>query len=73
LACCFHFAASARIRLTIPQITNNLRHPTSFVREAAISYLSIASHRVLIELLPQLQKDPHPLIAAQVKELTKRI
>jgi HEAT repeat protein len=73
LACCFHFAASARIRLTIPQITNNLRHPTSFVREAAISYLSMASHRVLIELLPQLQNDSHPLIAAQVKELTKKL
>lgn len=72
LACCFHFAASARIRLTIPQILDNLRHPTSFVREAAISYLSIASHRILIELLPQLQKDKSPLIANQVKELIKR-
>lgn len=69
LACCFHFAQAARIGLTIPQIINNLRHPTSFVREAAISYLSIASSRVLVEVLPQLQKDPHPLISAQVKQL----
>jgi HEAT repeat protein len=68
LACCFHFAACARIRLTIPQIIENLRHPTSFVREAAISYLMVASPRILSELLPQLQKDPHPLIASLIKE-----
>jgi uncharacterized protein YciW len=64
LACCFHFAACARIRLTIQQILDNLRHPTSFVRESAISYLSIASPRILNELLPQLQKDSHPLIVS---------
>ncbi|MEA5570958.1 MFS transporter [Calothrix sp. UHCC 0171] len=72
LACCFHFAQAAKIRLTIPQITKHLRHPTSFVREAAIAYLSMASSRVLIELLPQLQKDSHPLITAQIKELINK-
>lgn len=72
LACCFHFAAAARIRLTTEQIVENLRHPTSFVREAAICYLNIASRRILIELLPQLQKDPAPIIAAQVKELIQK-
>jgi HEAT repeat protein len=72
LACCFHFASAARIRLTTEQIVKNLRHPTSFVREAAICYLNIASRRILVELLPQLQKDPHPLIAAQVKELIQK-
>jgi TLC ATP/ADP transporter len=72
LACCFHFASAARIRLTTEQIIENLRHPTSFVREAAICYLNVASRRILIELLPQLQKDPHPLIAAQVKELIQK-
>ncbi|MBF2064946.1 MAG: MFS transporter [Calothrix sp. C42_A2020_038] len=72
LACCLHFAQAARIRLTIDQIIKNLRHPASFVREAAISYLSMASRNTLIELLPQLQKDPHPLIAAQVKELSTK-
>ncbi len=72
LACCFHFASAAHIRLTTEQIIENLRHPTSFVREAAICYLNIASRRILIELLPQLQKDPHPLIYAQVKELIQK-
>ncbi|BAZ13103.1 hypothetical protein NIES4071_49420 [Calothrix sp. NIES-4071] len=72
LACCFHFASAARIRIATDQIIKNLRHPTSFVREAAIAYLNVASRRVLIELLPQLQKDPHPLIAAQIKELSQK-
>ncbi len=72
LACCFHFADNARIRLTTEQIIKHLRHPTSFVREAAICYLNMASRSTLIELLPQLQKDPHPLIAAQIKELSQK-
>jgi hypothetical protein len=69
LTCCFYFAQVARIRLTIPQILEALHHPTGLVREAAIAYLYVASHRVLLEVLPQLKDDPHPLIAAQVKEL----
>jgi len=68
LACCFHFAQVAHIRLNPAEIIVTLRHPTGFVREAAISYLSVVSQRVLWEILPDLQKDPHPLIAAQVKE-----
>lgn len=72
LACCLHFAQVSRIRLTIHEILLALRHPTGFVREAAIAYLSVASHRVLLELLPQLQQDSHPLIATQVKELIKK-
>jgi hypothetical protein len=70
LACCFHFAQAAKIRLNTPEILTSLRHPTVFVREAAICYLNTASPRILIELLPQLQDDPHPVIAAQVRELT---
>ncbi|BAY26205.1 hypothetical protein NIES2100_60190 [Calothrix sp. NIES-2100] len=69
LACCFHFAQVSQIRLTIPEIMIALRHPTGFVREAAIAYLSLVSNRVLLQLLPQLQKDKHPLVVAQVKNL----
>ncbi|OUL32506.1 MFS transporter [Nostoc sp. T09] len=69
LACCFHFAQVSHIRLTTPEIMISLRHPTGFVREAAIAYLSVVSRRVILELLPQLQKDKHPLVAAQVKKL----
>jgi hypothetical protein len=69
LACCFHFAQVACIRLTIPEIIATLRHPTGFVREAAIAYLSVVSPRVLLKLLPQLKNDPHPLVVAQVKKL----
>jgi hypothetical protein len=69
LACCFHLAQVSRIRLTSHEILLALRHPTGFVREAAIAYLSVVSHRVLLGLLPQLQQDSHPLVASQVKEL----
>jgi hypothetical protein len=69
LACCFHFAQVACIRLPIPEIIITLRHPTGFVREAAIAYLSVVSPRILVELLPQLKNDPHPLVVAQVKKL----
>jgi len=69
LACCFHFAQVACIRLPISEIIATLRHPTGFVREAAIAYLSVVSPRILIELLPQLKNDPHPLVVAQLKKL----
>ncbi len=69
LACCFHFAEVACIPLPIPEIMATLRHPTGFVREAAIAYLSVASPRILLELLPQLKNDPHPLVVAQLKKL----
>ncbi|MDP5338167.1 MAG: MFS transporter [Nodularia sp. (in: cyanobacteria)] len=72
LACCFHFAQVSRIRLNIQEIVVALRHPTGFVREAAIAYLSVASHRILLELLPKLQQDTHPLVVAQVKEFMKK-
>ena len=72
LACCFHFAQVSRIRLNTQEIIVALRHPTGFVREAAIAYLNVASHRVLLELLPKLQQDTHPLVVAQVKELMKK-
>ncbi|MDZ8185235.1 MAG: MFS transporter [Nostoc sp. ChiSLP02] len=72
LACCFHFAQIARIRLTSAEILASLRHPTGFVREAAIAYLNIVSQRVLFQILPQLQNDPHPLVATQVKELLEK-
>jgi hypothetical protein len=72
LACCFHYAQVTRIRLTSSEILMSLRHPTGFVREAAIAYLNMVSHRVLWQILPQLQKDSHPLVAAQVKELLEK-
>lgn len=72
LACCFHFAQTHRIRLTIHEILQALRHPTGFVREAAIAYLGVVSQRVLLELLPNLQQDTHPLVATQVQELIKK-
>ncbi len=69
IACCFHFAQVAHIRLFSKQILATLRHPTGFVREAAIAYLNTVSPSTLLELLPQLQNDPHPLVANLVKEL----
>jgi hypothetical protein len=73
LACCFHFAQAAHIRLNTAEILTSLRHPTGFVREAAICYLNIASPRILMQLLPQLEDDPHPVVATQVRELIKTL
>ncbi|MDJ0733723.1 MAG: Npt1/Npt2 family nucleotide transporter [Nostocaceae cyanobacterium] len=72
LACCFHFAKVARIRLTIEQVLDNLRHPTGFVREAAIAYLQVAALNTLLKIVPQMQNDPDPLVATQVKELMNK-
>lgn len=72
LACCFHFAQVGHIRLAIPEIMATLRHPTGFVREAAIAYLKVVSPSILLELLPQLKNDPHPLVIAQVKNLLEK-
>ncbi|MDM9382983.1 MFS transporter [Chlorogloeopsis sp. ULAP01] len=73
VACCFHFAQVANIRLTSEQVLRSLRHPTGFVREAAVAYLSTVSPRILLKILPQLQKDPHPLVVAQVQELMRNL
>ncbi|NJN85051.1 MAG: HEAT repeat domain-containing protein, partial [Leptolyngbyaceae cyanobacterium SL_7_1] len=69
LACCFHLARDYRWSLTPDQTLACLRHPVSFVREAAISYLQVASPLVLRAMLPLLQTDPDRLVAAQVKEI----
>jgi hypothetical protein len=69
LACCINVASVAYIRLSGEQIEHSLRHPTGFVREAAIAYLKVVSPRTLIRLLPQLEKDPDRLVASQVRQL----
>ncbi|AKG23765.1 hypothetical protein [Calothrix sp. 336/3] len=68
-ACCLHLAEVVPIRLDTEQVIDSLRHPTGFVREAAISYLKVASPRILWKILPQMQNDPHPLVANQVQQL----
>jgi len=67
-ACCIHFAQVARIKLKPAQIEGSLRHPCGFVREAAVAYLSVASPRLFIKVIPQLKKDSHPLVVAQVNQ-----
>jgi HEAT repeat protein len=69
LACCFHVARLARWSLGADQTLAGLRHPRGFVRESVLAYLQVASPRALIELLPKLQHDPDPLVAAQVQEM----
>ncbi len=71
-ACCIHFAQVARIKLKAVQIEGSLRHPCGFVREAAVAYLSIASPRLFIKVIPQLKKDSHPLVIAQVNEFIEK-
>ncbi|MEB3213504.1 MAG: HEAT repeat domain-containing protein [Leptolyngbyaceae bacterium] len=69
LACCFHFARRSHWSVTIDQILYGLRHEASFVREASLMYLQMASPRGLAEVLPTLANDPDPTIAAQVQQL----
>ncbi|NET27222.1 HEAT repeat domain-containing protein [Okeania sp. SIO1I7] len=69
LACCLQMARAARWSLTAEQTLVCLRHPTGFVREAALAYLRMASQRALVELLPNLRSDPDPLVAAQVEQM----
>jgi hypothetical protein len=71
-ACCIHFAKAARIKLKPIQIEGSLRHPCGFVREAAVAYLSVASPRLFIKVIPQLKNDSHPLVVAQVKEFIEK-
>ncbi len=69
IACCFHLARAQRWNLTAEHTLALLQHPTGFVREAVIAYLSVASPRALRELLPLMQQDTDRLVLAQVKQL----
>jgi hypothetical protein len=69
LACCFHLARTQHWRVTTDQAIACLRHPTSFVREAVLSYLYVASPRTLRRLLDQMKQDPNPLVDRQIREM----
>jgi len=69
LACCFHVARAQRWSVSREASLLGLRHASSFVREAVLSYLKVASPRTCLELLPVLKNDPDPLVAAQVDRL----
>ncbi len=73
LACCFHFARRSHCSVTLEHMLYGLRHPSNFVREAALMYLHMASPKVLSELLPRLQNDPDPSIAIQVRQLQQEL
>ena len=69
LACCFHLARVQHWNLTAEHTLASLQHPTGFVREAVLAYLSIASPRALRELLPMMTQDPDELVESQVQQL----
>lgn len=69
LACCFHLARQQRWNVTVETTVACLKHPTGFVREAVLSYLQVASPKVLQELLPLMRNDPNQLVAEQVDSL----
>ncbi|HEY9761573.1 MAG TPA: HEAT repeat domain-containing protein [Trichocoleus sp.] len=69
LACCFHLARHKRWNLTADHTVACLQHPTGFVREAVIAYLSAVSPRSLKTVLPLMKEDPNELVAAQVRQL----
>lgn len=72
LACCFHVARTERWRIGADHVIASLRHPVSFVREAVLSYLDMASPRALESLLPLLENDPDPLVADQVQKMRRK-
>jgi hypothetical protein len=69
LACCFHLARTQRWSLSADNTVACLKHPVGFVREAVLSYLRMASPRVLRELLPLMRNDPNDLVTNQVEHL----
>jgi HEAT repeat protein len=73
LACCFHLARQYRWRLKPEQVTACLHHPVGFVREAVLDYLKMASPKSLWGVLPKLEHDPNPLIAAQAQSMMREL
>ncbi|MEM8602402.1 MAG: Npt1/Npt2 family nucleotide transporter [Cyanobacteria bacterium P01_H01_bin.121] len=73
LACCFHLARAQTWSLTPQQTLACLQHPTGFVREAVISYLSVVSPRALAQLLPLMVGDSSELVEAQVRQLCQEL
>lgn len=73
LACCFHLSRQQRWSINAENTMAGLNHPTGFVREAALSYLYVASPRTLKELLPSMQRDRNELVANQVAHLMKML
>jgi len=73
LACCFHLAYRARWSIPAEQTLACLSHPIGFVREAVLSYLSMASPRTLREILPMMANDPNRLVAHQVARLMQEM
>ena len=72
LACCFHVARSERWSISVDHVVASLRNPVGFVRESVLSYLDMASPRALETLLPLMENDPDPLVAAQVEKMKKK-
>jgi HEAT repeat protein len=71
LSCCFHLAGRARWSLTSDQIEGCLGHPRGFVREAVLSYLKLASPKVLVKILPRFEHDRNSIVVKQVNAMMK--
>ena len=69
LACCFQLAYQQRWRINPDHAIAGIRHPTGFVREAAIVYIHAASPRTFHDLYPSLRRDPNPLVSALAEKL----
>ncbi|MEB3291066.1 MAG: MFS transporter [Leptolyngbya sp.] len=69
LACCFHLAKAQHWNVTAEHTLALLQHPTGYVREAVLAYVTEASPRALRDILPRMQQDPDPLVAHQVDHL----
>ena len=69
LACCFHVACTEQWSIKGDHVMASLRHPMGFVREAVLSYLDMASPGILGQILSRMEKDPDPLVAAQVNRM----
>lgn len=73
LACCFQLAYQQRWRLHPDHAISGIRHPTGYVREAAMVYLHAASPRTFNDLYPTLRQDPNPVVSALAETLFRSI
>lgn len=69
LACCFHLAKAQHWNVTAEHTLALLQHPTGYVREAVLAYVTEASPRALRDILPRMQHDPDEFVANQVNRL----
>lgn len=69
LACCFHLARSRNWYIQQQIISVCLLHPSSFVREAILTYLKERNPTLCRQILLRIKNDPNPLVSALINQI----